>query len=120
MKAVSAQGAMNQNVDSSLSVAQWDYNDALAVQTGQYLGYAPWDGVPPMTAFVDGAKNAVEQSPAHLFFDIHATPTHAISAHTELVRKQDAVGHVSEPGSELLMLIALMGLAIMVRRKMPE
>ena len=113
MKAVSAQGAnLTQNADSSWSVVPWDYN-------GDLLGYAPWDTLQP-ASFVDGSKSADHQSPAHIFFDSHAAPTRTISARTELAHKQDAVGRISEPGSELLMLIALTGLAIMVRRKMPE
>lgn len=121
MKAVSAHSAsLNQNVDANWSVVPWDYNGDLAALPGQYLGYAPWDTSPPITTFVDGGKNAPEQRPAHLVVDSRAVPTHTTSAHTELVQKQAVVGHISEPGSELLMLIALTGLAIMVRRKMPE
>jgi hypothetical protein len=118
MKAASAQGAsMIKQVDSSWSVLPWDYSGELAAQPGQYLDHAPWDGLP---SFVEGGKNTVEQYSARLIFDNHPAPTHTLRAHTELVQKQAAVGHISEPGSELLMLIALTGLAIMVRRKMPE
>ena len=56
---------------------------------------------------------------ANYYFDSRSDSTHSISARTELVYNYDPQRPVSEPASELLMLSALVGLAIAVRRRMP-
>lgn len=56
---------------------------------------------------------------ANYYFDSRSDSTHSISARTELVYNYDVQRPVSEPASELLMLSALVGLAIAVRRRMP-
>lgn len=57
---------------------------------------------------------------ANYFFENHGNATHSIKATAKVAQKDVAARLISEPASELLMLIALGALAIAVRRKMPE
>ncbi|MES2317030.1 MAG: hypothetical protein V4631_06005 [Pseudomonadota bacterium] len=79
------------------------------------------------TSFVSGTDFALSNflsylylPQAYYFFESRTNATHTISASTELVYNYEVNEHVSEPASELLMLAALVGLAIAIRRKMPE
>jgi hypothetical protein len=53
------------------------------------------------------------------FFENYGNATHSIKATAKVVQKVSP-RLISEPASELLMLVALGALAIAVRRKMPE
>ncbi|MES2015611.1 MAG: hypothetical protein V4484_03875 [Pseudomonadota bacterium] len=98
----SAQGApITQNEAANQSVSAWESYGELALQQWNGLNFAPWD-----TAEVD-ANQASSNNPA-------ARPK------TDNVSLNTAAQRISEPASELLMLAALGGLAIMIRRKMPE
>lgn len=57
---------------------------------------------------------------AYYFFESRTDSTHSIAATTTLVYNYDVTQLISEPASELLMLVALGALAIAVRRKMPD
>lgn len=56
---------------------------------------------------------------AYYFFESRSNATHSIDATTTLVYNYDVTQLISEPATELLMLVALGALAIAVRRKMP-
>jgi hypothetical protein len=56
---------------------------------------------------------------AYYFFESHTDATHSIDATTTLVYNYDVTQLISEPASEVLMLVALGALAIVVRRRMP-
>lgn len=57
---------------------------------------------------------------ANYFFENHGNAPHSIKATAKVVQKDVTPRLISEPASELLMLIALGALAIAVRRRMPE
>jgi hypothetical protein len=54
---------------------------------------------------------------AYYYFESRSAATHSVEASTELVYNYRLI---SEPASELLMLVALSALAIVVRRRYPE
>jgi hypothetical protein len=57
---------------------------------------------------------------ANYFFENHGNATHSIKSTAKLANHDVSPRLISEPASELLMLVALGALAIAVRRKMPE
>jgi hypothetical protein len=102
MFAASAQGTpITRGDDQNVSASSWGNVGELATQQWQALDRGPWEAAP--AAKQAGAhkqgRTVKAADPVH---DLYATAV-----------------RISEPASELLMLVALGGLAIMVRRKMP-
>ena len=115
---------LTHKIDPNWTVVTRDDNVDVAAQQWQYLDFAPRDAafgtLQSFTAFVDSSRNTSDLPPVNGMLESRGVASNKVSAHTELVHTQDVPKRISEPASELLMLVALAVLAIMVRRKMPE
>ncbi len=99
---------------------QYQFFDAASVAAGMSTFSAT-------RSFVSGTDFALSNflsylylPQAYYYFESRTDNTHIIRARTELVYNYAPGELISEPASELLMLIALGVLAIMVRRRMPD
>lgn len=98
---------------------QYQFSDAAAIAAGSGT-------FSDTRAFVSGSDFALSNflsylylPQAYYFFESRSNSTHSIDATTTVVYNYDVGQLISEPASELLMLVALGALAIAVRRKMP-
>lgn len=85
----------------------------------------PWESllVPvqsPTTPAADDPAEASLAPQSHTLYESHASATNGFHPSTDLVQVVHAASRISEPASEVLMLIGLSALAIVIRRKMPE
>ena len=118
--AAGAQGArIPQDVQSNMTVAARD-DDGWRANPNPYQYFdaervvAEMNALPATRARVPGAEFALSNFLAYLNLP-QVQQVADTRASTALAAKR-----ISEPASELLMLVALGGLAIIVRRKMPE
>ena len=114
-------------VDSNWTVSPWNHVGDVAAQQWQYLNYAPWDASlgtrqsVSITSTVNGTRAPADGLGLRDAFLTGWTPNPYQSSAADAIAAGGATAaSVSEPASELLMLAALCGLAIAVRRKMPE
>lgn len=86
----------------------FQFYDAAAITTGS-------GAFSSTRAFVAGT----DFPQGNYFFENHGNATHSISPAAKVATTYELTRLISEPASELLMLVALGALAIAVRRKMP-
>ncbi len=79
----------------------------------------PWES-PDAHMPAAGAIQVLQFPPADMRFADGATGAHGMQAKAEQAPVQASAVIISEPASEVLMLIGLSALAIAIRRKMPE
>jgi hypothetical protein len=84
----------------------------------------PWESAQlPQPSTVSAGAVVADAAPlpqANYPFENHANPPPGHNAKAQRTSLVQAAVTISEPASELLMLIALSALAIVIRRKMPE
>ncbi len=99
---------------------QYQFSDADAIAAGSTSFSA-------VRSFVSGTDFALSNFLSYMYlpqasyyFESRSDAAHTVNARTELVYNYETGRHVSEPATEILMLLALGAMAIAVRRKMPE